>query len=466
MAFQGEANAYILGVGMTQFLKPRATRQYTELAFEAGVKAMLDGHITYDDVEAGIACYTSTGPTCTGQRVFYQFGMTNIPIYNTNNACASGSTGLHLARTFVKSGTHDCVLVIGFEQMAAGPLVSNITDRPTPYDLSVKLMSATRGLAKMPKNPQLFGNAGKEYMEKYGAAAEDFAEIARISHAHSSRNPYAQFQTVYTSEEIQKSPMIHYPLTKLQCSPTSDGAAAAAVVSQKFLDARPELKSHAVLIAGQSLMSDSPLLYSGSAMELVGYDMTRKATQAALAEAGVTTKEIRVCELHDCFSTNQLISLDAMGFCEIGKAHHLVRNGDITYGGKGPLVNPSGGLISKGHPLGATGLAQCAELTWQLRGWATNGRLIPDTKVALQHNIGLGGAVVVTVYKRADGNKNTDATRNEPEAAKMSGLDYNPAVEARYTTRAQANAVRSKKAPSDYALDSTIDLIDSRLQKL
>lgn len=166
MAFQGETNAYILGVGMAQFLKPRATRQYTELAFEAGVKAMLDGHITYDDVEAGIACYTSTGPTCTGQRVFYQFGMTNIPIYNTNNACASGSTGLHLARTFVKSGTHDCVLVVGFEQMAAGPLVSNITDRPTPYDLSVKLMSATRGLAKMPKNPQLFGNAGKEYMEK------------------------------------------------------------------------------------------------------------------------------------------------------------------------------------------------------------------------------------------------------------------------------------------------------------
>ncbi|OGM39652.1 hypothetical protein ABOM_011457 [Aspergillus bombycis] len=447
-----EGNAYVLGVGMAQFLKPRATRPYTELAFEAGAKAMLDAHITYDDVEAGIACYTSTGPTCTGQRVFYQFGMTNIPIYNTNNACASGSTGLHLARTFVKSGLHDCVLVVGFEQMAAGPLVSNITDRPTPYDLSVKLMSATRGWADLPKNPQLFGNAGKEYMERYGATAQDFAEIARISHEHSSRNPYAQFQTVYTVDDIQKSPMIHYPLTKLQCSPTSDGAAAGVVVSQKFLDAHPELKSHAVLIAGQSIMSDGPLLYSGSAMELVGYDMTRRATRAALAEAGVTLQDIRVCELHDCFSTNELISLDAMGFCDTGKAHYLVRSGDITYGGKGPLVNPSGGLISKGHPLAAR--------------VATNGRLVPDTKVALQHNIGLGGAVVVTVYQRADGKSNTNVASDETEAARMSGLGYNPAVEARYITRAQANAVRSTKAPSDYALDSTIDLIEARLQKL
>lgn len=165
MAGQENRNAYVLGVGMAAFLKPRATRMYTELAFEAGVKAMLDGHVTYDDVEAGVACYTS-GPTCSGQRVFYQFGMTEIPIYNTNNACATGSTGLHLAQTFVKAGTHDCVLVVGFEQMQSGPLVSKVTDRPTPFDLSEKLMQTTRGRNNAPKNPQMFGNAGREYMEK------------------------------------------------------------------------------------------------------------------------------------------------------------------------------------------------------------------------------------------------------------------------------------------------------------
>lgn len=257
--------------------------------------------------------------------------------------------------------------------------------------------------------------------------------------------------------------MIHYPLTKLQCSPTSDGAAAAVVVSQKFLDARPHLQNHAILIAGQSLKSDSPSLYSGSAMDLVGYDMTKRAATAALHEAGVVPSQVRVCELHDCFSANELISLDAIGFSEEGKAHHLVRQGDITFGGKGPIVNPSGGLISKGHPLGATGLAQCAELIWQLRGWANNGRLVEGADVALQHNIGLGGAVAVTVYKRADRKKNSDSLPTEKEVSAMSGLGYNPAIEDRLITPEQVHSVRSKVASSDYALDNTANLIASRL---
>lgn len=269
---------------------------------------------------------------------------------------------------------------------------------------------------------------------------------------------------MYTLEEIQNSPMIHYPITKLQCSPTSDGAAAAIIVSERFLAARPGLK-HAIMIAGQALASDSPALYSGSAIELVGYDMTKRATAKALAEAGAIVKDIKVCELHDCFSTNELLTLDAMGFSEPGKAHHLIRNGDITYGGKGPIVNPSGGLISKGHPLGATGLAQCAELTWQLRGWATNNRLVKGVDVALQHNLGLGGAVVVTVYRRADRKKNTDSPVQESDIAKASGLGYNPAVEARYITREQANAVRSRRAPCEYALGKTLDLIEARQSK-
>lgn len=258
--------------------------------------------------------------------------------------------------------------------------------------------------------------------------------------------------------------MIHYPLTKLQCSPTSDGAGAAIIVSQRFLESRhPELKSHAILMAGQTLMTDSPALYSRSAIDLVGYDMTRQAVKAALSEAGVSARDVRVCELHDCFSANELILLDGLGFCDVGQAHHMVRNGDITYGGK-VVVNPSGGLISKGHPLGATGLAQCAELTWQLRGWANNGRLVKDIDVALQHNLGLGGAVVVTVYKRADGRKNTSGgvRQNEDEIARMSGLGYNPAVEARGVTRAEVESVRSRQK-SDYALGEAMQTLQAKI---
>ena len=253
--------------------------------------------------------------------------------------------------------------------------------------------------------------------------------------------------------------MIFSPLTKLQCSPTSDGAGAAVICSQKFLDARPHLKNQAVLMAGQQLMTDFPQLYSKSSMDLVGYDMTRRAAKRALAEAGVTTADVGVCELHDCFSTNAMISLDGLGLCEPGKAHEFVRKGEITYGGK-CVVNPSGGLISKGHPLGATGLAQCAELSWQLRGWANN-RLVNNTKVAMQHNLGLGGTCVVTVYKRADGKSNNLVS--DTEIIKNSWYNYNPAVEASMVTSADANRVRSKKQRSEYALGDTEQRINARL---
>lgn len=301
------------------------------------------------------------------------------------------------------------------------------------------------------------------YPHRYGAKAEDFAEIARISHEHSQRNPYAQFQKEYTLQEILDSTVIHPPLTKLQCSPTSDGAGAAVIVSQTFLDSRPHLKSKAVLMAGQSLMTDTPQLYSRSSIDLIGFDMTKRAAKAAMEEAGVTPKEIKVCELHDCFSTNELILLDGLGFSEPGKAHEMVRRGEITYGGTGPIINPSGGLISKGHPLGATGLAQCAELVWQLRGWANNGRLVNDAACALQHNLGLGGAVVVNVYKRADGGRNTDVKTSDDEIAKSSGLGYNPAVEARYIQPQDAEKVRSKKNQSAWALGDTVEKLSARL---
>ena len=295
-------------------------------------------------------------------------------------------------------------------------------------------------------------------MNRYGAKPEDFAEIARINHEHSGRNPYSQFQDVYTLEDVMKAPQVFGPLTKLQCCPTSDGGAAAIVVSQKFLDARPHLKEQAVLIAGQALTTDSPSLFDKSSINLVGFDMTKKAAQQAYKQAGVNPKNIRVCELHDCFSANEMITIDALGLSDEGKAHEMVRNGDITYGGR-CVVNPSGGLISKGHPLGATGLAQCAELTWQLRGWANN-RIIEPIDTALQHNLGLGGAVVVTVYRRADGKKNHKIS--DAEVAKKTGLGYNPATVAKGFTKQQEDSVRSQKNRSEWALQDIADKVQAR----
>ncbi|KAF5023783.1 hypothetical protein F66182_4139 [Fusarium sp. NRRL 66182] len=446
--------AYVLGVGMTKFIKPRGKREYPDLGYEAGIKAMLDAQINYDDVEHGVACF-SYGDSTSGQRVFYQFGMSTIPIINTSNACATGSVGLYLARTLVQSGRADCVLVVGFEKMKPGSLKSVWDDRPSSSGRFAAKMHELAEPAKAPLTAQYFGNAGREYMQKYGAEERDFAEIARVSHEHSQRNPYAQFRQKYTLKEIQDSPNIYSPLTKLQCSPTSDGSAAAVIVSDKFLKARPHLKDQAILMAGQSFLTDSPKAFGTSAIELVGYDMSQRAARAALEEAGVTARDIRVCELHDCFSTNEMLLLDALGFCEPGKAHEMVRKGDITFGGK-MVINPSGGLISKGHPIGATGLAQCAELTWQLRGWANN-RLSDQTHVVLQHNLGLGGAVVVNVYKRADGQTSTKVS--DETIAKNSWLGYNPAVQARGITSSDADRVRSRSNRNDFALGDTTDRI-------
>ena len=254
------------------------------------------------------------------------------------------------------------------------------------------------------------------------------------------------------------APKIHEPLTKLQCCPTSDGGAAAVLVSQAFLDARPHLKDQAILIAGQCLATDAPSLFSRSAIDLMGYEMTQHAARTALGEAGITPQDCQVCELHDCFSTNEMVVIDALELSEKGKAHEMVRRGDITYGGK-IVINPSGGLISKGHPLGATGIAQCAELVWHLRGWANN-RAIPHTKHALQHNLGLGGAAVVTVYKRADGKE--APVVDSATVGKINKLGYNPAVEAKGFTAAHAKAVRSKSRSSDWALQDTEKKVEAR----
>lgn len=420
---------------------------------------LLCKHIQHFNILLKVLISPQYGDSTCGQAVFYQFGMTQIPVYNVNNNCSTGSTGLQMARQAVAYGAADCVLVVGFEKMNPGSLQAYFNDRINPTMTTNKMMKETRGITNAPGAAQLFGNAGREYMEKYGAAAEDFAEIGRVNHEHSKRNPYSQFQQEYTLEQISESTMIHHPLTKLQCCPTSDGGAAVVVCSQEFLDSHPQVKEQAILIAGQALATDSPELFSKSSMDLVGYQMSKHAGEVAMKEAGVTPADVSIVELHDCFSANEMCVIDALGLSAPGKAHELVRAGDITYKGNKYIVNPSGGLISKGHPLGATGLAQCAELVWHLRGWANN-RDKKGTKVCLQHNLGLGGAVVVTVYKRPDGQAATNVS--DAEIGKKNGLGYNPATEAKGFTTEQVDRVRSKKMRSDWALQDTQKKVQAR----
>lgn len=389
---------YVVGVGMTKFEKPgrRDDFDYPDMAKEAVTKALADAGLPYTAIQQATVgyCYGDSG---CGQRALYPIGLTGIPIYNVNNACATGSTALVLAKQLITGGSADCVLALGFEKMERGSLTSKYTDRVNPVQDHVGVLSEKYGITGAPITPQMFGSAGKEHMEKYGTTPDHFAKIAEKNHRHSANNPYSQFRDVYTLEEIKSSRMVYHPLTKLQCCPTSDGSAAAVLCSEEFVK-KHNLQKKAVLIVAMEMATDLPSTFKeGSCMKMVGYDMTKKAADSVFSVSGYSPGDVDVVELHDCFSANELITYEGLGLCPPGKAGEMIDRGDNTYGGK-YVINPSGGLISKGHPLGATGLAQCAELCWQLRGEADK-RQVRGAKLALQHNLGLGGACVVSLYR-------------------------------------------------------------------
>ena len=323
--------------------------------------------------------------------------MTGIPVVNVNNNCATGSSAMFLAKQAIAGGQVSCALALGFEIMAAGSLNMAFPDRTNPLDKFMLKMHEQRGLTKAPFAPQMFGNAGKEHMEKYGTKQEHFAKIAYKNHLHSVNNPYSQFRDKYTLEQVMKSPEIHFPLTKLQCCPTSDGAGAAIFCNEEFVKAHG-LENQAVEVKSMVLKTDFSSTLGKSSMSLIGFDMARSAAEHVYKEAGIKPEQVGVVELHDCFSANELVTYEAIKLCPEGGAAEFIDSGNNTYGGR-VVVNPSGGLISKGHPLGATGLAQCAELCWQLRGMADK-RQVPNLKYALQHNLGLGGACVMAVYEK------------------------------------------------------------------
>ncbi|MFF4493460.1 lipid-transfer protein [Streptomyces sp. NPDC001546] len=392
--------SYIVGVGMTRFEKPESRDwQYWDMVREAGGAALADAGVDYGLVEQVPVGYCFQ-PSTAGQRAAYELGLTGVPVYNVNNNCATGSTALMMARQFVQGGLSDCVLALGFEKMKRGALGGGADGgdfATSPVARHYGIMAAAHGFEMSPPTAQIFGNAAREHMERYGTTPAQLAAVGAKNHRHSAHNPNAQFQDVYTVEEVLAARTIHDPLTKLQCSPTSDGAAAALVVSERFLVAHG-LHDKAVEIVAQAMTTDTPESFGGSCIDVVGKPMTAAAARRVYEDSGLGIEDVDVVELHDCFSVNELLTYEALGMCADGASGKLVESGATTYGGRW-VVNPSGGLISKGHPLGATGLAQAAELVWQLRGEA-GARQVPAARVGLAHNIGLGGAAVVTLLRR------------------------------------------------------------------
>ena len=387
---------FVAGVGMTPFVKPGTEPPYTEMGAAAVRMALEDAGLDYGLIQQAYAGYVY-GDSTAGQAVLYQVGMTGIPVINVNNNCSTGSTALYLARQAVQSGVVDCALALGFEQMAPGAIGNVFDDRPAPLGKFLELADALQGRSDSPMAIRLFGGAGTEYQERYDIQDATFAMIVVKARRHAQQNERAIFRKQVTVEDVLASPRFVGPLTRLQCCPPTCGAAAAVVCTDDF--ARRYGLDRRVAIVGQAMTTDYRSTFDDrSRMKVVGYDMSAAAARQVYQQAGIGPDDVDVVELHDCFTTNELISYEALGLTPEGTAERFIWDGDNTYGGR-VVTNPSGGLLAKGHPLGATGLAQCAELTWQLRGQA-GPRQVEGARIALQHNIGLGGACVVTMYER------------------------------------------------------------------
>jgi sterol carrier protein 2 len=386
----------VIGVGMVPFQKPGKSEEYYVMATKAGTAALADAKIPYNEVAQAYAGYVYGDSTC-GQRAVYQLGLTGIPVFNVNNNCSTGSSALMLGAQAVAGGIAECVLVVGFEQMEAGALKAKWDDRANPLDKFVNVMNEEQGFNSAPPAAQMFGGAGREYRWKYGTKKETFGKIAEKARKHASKNPYALFKETYSLDEIMASPEVFDPLTRYQCCPPTCGAAAAVLCSDEF--AKKHNIANPVYIAGQVMTTDFPSSFEEHSMiKMVGYDMAKAAAKKLYEQTGIGPDDVDVVELHDCFTANELLTYEALGLCKEGEAEKFIWDGNNTYGGD-YVTNPSGGLLSKGHPLGATGLAQCTELVWHLRGQAEQ-RQVEGAKIALQHNLGLGGACVMTMYRR------------------------------------------------------------------
>lgn len=390
-------NVVIAGVGMIKFAKPGQSEPYVEMAAQATRLALEDAGLRYQDLHQAYAGYVYGDSTC-GQRALYEVGMTGLPIFNVNNNCSTGSSALFMARQAIEGGAADCVLALGFEQMQPGAIGTQFNDRPSPFARFDDTAAELVGQDEIPLAIRYFGGAGKAHMDEYGTQLSTFAKIRAKASRHAANNPLALFRRVVTEEEVMGSPTL-WPgiMTRLMACPPTCGAAAAVLCSAAY--ARRHGLDDRVQLRAQAMTTDQTTTFEARDMrEVVGYSMAASAAAQVYEAAGVSPDDVDVVELHDCFAQNELLSYESLGLCPRGEAERFVLNGDNTYGGQ-VVTNPSGGLLSKGHPLGATGLAQCTELVRQLRGQAGD-RQVDGARIGLQHNLGLGGACVVSLYER------------------------------------------------------------------
>lgn len=390
----------IAGVGMIPFKKPGQSDSYDKMGAKAIENALKDSGLTYNQLQSAYAGYVN-GDSCSGQAALYHVGITGIPVVNVNNNCGSGSTAFSLATQAIKHGIHECTLAVGFEQMQPGAIEMMFPDRPSPIARHANAVADVMGLSEeerqLPPAIQMFGCQVDLAKEQYGIDDVALAEIAKKARRHAEHNPYAIFRTPLTTEEILAGKPVFRGLRKLFACPPSCGAAAVIVCTEAF--AKRHGLDYSVQVIGQGNVSDKAE-YFDDALNTLFRAAGREAANQAYDEAGVGPEDIDVIELHDCFTSNEILTYEALGLVEAGDVQKFVMEGQNTYGGK-VVVGPSGGLMAKGHPLGATGLAQITELVWHLRndGSAQN-RQVPGARTALQHNGGLGTAGFVNILQK------------------------------------------------------------------
>lgn len=386
------------GVGMVPFKKPGQSESYDLMGERAVGNALADAGIPYSLIEQAFCGYVY-GDSCAGQAALYRVDVSGIPIFNVNNNCASGSSAFALAVQAIESGQVECALALGFEQMSPGAIDTVFPDKTDPLarhgEAVARAMNLTPEEQAMPPAICMFG-AQVDAMLDMGVTEETLAAIAVKSRQHAANNENAIFREPLTVEEVLNSPPIFRQLRKNYACPPSCGAAAVIVCTPEF--ARSHGVRSDVQLIGRGWSSDRHAYFTGGVLDVMFQALSRDAANSAYEDAGISAADVDVIELHDCFTSNELATYVALGLCTSSELNEFVASGRGTYGGDW-VVNPSGGLLAKGHPLGATGLAQLTELTWQLRGEAGE-RQVDGARTGLQHNGGLGSAGFVHILQR------------------------------------------------------------------
>jgi acetyl-CoA acetyltransferase len=372
------ANVYVAGVGMLKFGRYK-DKDVPELGGEAVLQALDDAGIGLRDVQLMAAGCLLQANAMVGQRILQEIGQTGIPVVNVSNACATGSTAFREAWLSIAAGEVDVALAVGVEQMGKMGLLGGGGGSGI----------RTEGVIGSGLMPAVFGQAGMEHMRKYGTTQTHFAKVAVKNHKHSTRNPLSQYRMETPLEQVLGARVVAYPNTLYMCCPTGDGAAAAVLVSEK--KAR-ELGATVRVLA--SVLTSDPWTERDLSFPDIS-TLTRNAAKLAYERAGVGPDDLDLVELHDCFATAELLHYENLGLCKDGEAGRMIDEGETSWGGRIP-VNVSGGLLSKGHPLGATGVANIFEVTQHLRGRAGD-RQVEGAKVGMAHVIGLGSACTINI---------------------------------------------------------------------